>query len=159
MSWKILVADSIADEGVDILRSQADVDVKTGLKPEELAGIIGEYDALVVRSATRAPADIIEAGNKLQVIGRAGIGVDNIDLDAATKRGIVVVNAPAGNVRSAAEHTVALLMAMARHVPQACAKLRMGDWDKKAYTGTELHGKTLGIVGLGLIGWLKRRFA
>ena len=151
MSWKILVADSIADEGVDILRSQADVDVKTGLKPEELAGIIGEYDALVVRSATRAPADIIEAGNKLQVIGRAGIGVDNIDLDAATKRGIVVVNAPAGNVRSAAEHTVALLMAMARHVPQACAKLRMGEWDKKAYTGTELHGKTLGIVGLGRV--------
>jgi len=151
MSWKILVADSIADEGVDILRSQADVDVKTGLKPEELAGIIGEYDALVVRSATRVPADIIEAGNRLQVIGRAGIGVDNIDLDAATKRGIVVVNAPAGNVRSAAEHTVALLMAMARHVPQACAKLRMGDWDKKAYTGTELHGKTLGIVGLGRV--------
>ena len=151
MSWRILVADAIADEGVDILRREAEVDVKTGLAPEELAGIIGDYDALVVRSATRAPAEIIEAGDRLQVIGRAGIGVDNIDLAAATKRGIVVVNAPAGNVRSAAEHTVALLMSTARHVPQACARLRSGDWAKKAYTGTELYGKTLGIVGLGRV--------
>jgi len=128
------------------------VDVKTGLKPEELAGIIGDYDALVVRSATKAPANIVEAGKRLQVIGRAGVGVDNIDLDAATKRGIVVVNAPAGNIRSAAEHTVALLLSLARHVPQACAKLKAGDWAKKAYTGTELQGKTLGILGLGRVG-------
>jgi D-3-phosphoglycerate dehydrogenase len=152
MSWRVLVADSIAEEGVEVLRREADVDVRTGLKPEELAAIIGDYDALVVRSATRAPAEIIEAGGKLQVIGRAGIGVDNIDLEAATKRGILVVNAPAGNVRSAAEHTVALLMSLARHVPQACAKLRAGDWAKKAYVGTELHGKTLGLVGLGRVG-------
>jgi D-3-phosphoglycerate dehydrogenase len=152
MSWRVLVADSIAEEGVEVLGREADVDVKTGLRPEELAAIIGDYDALVVRSATKAPAEIIEAGGKLQVIGRAGIGVDNIDLEAATKRGIVVVNAPAGNVRSAAEHTVALLMSLARHVPQACAKLRAGDWAKKAYVGTELHGKTLGLVGLGRVG-------
>jgi D-3-phosphoglycerate dehydrogenase len=152
MIWKILVADSIADEGIDILRKAAEVDVRTGLKPEELAGIIGDYDALVVRSATKAPANIVEAGKRLQVIGRAGVGVDNIDLEAATKRGIVVVNAPAGNIRSAAEHTVALLLSLARHVPQACAKLKAGDWAKKAYTGTELQGKTLGILGLGRVG-------
>ena len=115
MSWKILVADRIADEGIAALRSEAEVDVKLGLKPEELASVIGDYDALVVRSETKARAEIIEAGKKLQVIGRAGIGVDNIDLDAATRKGIVVVNAPAGNVSSAAELTLALLLAMARH--------------------------------------------
>ena len=152
MSWKILVADPIADEGVAVLRSEAEVDVKLGLKPKELVGIIGDYDALVVRSETKATAEIIESGKKLQVIGRAGVGVENIDIDAATRHGIVVVNAPAGNIISTAEHTLALLLALARHVPQACAKLKSGEWRRKEFMGTELRNKTLGIVGLGRVG-------
>ncbi len=152
MSWRILVADPIADEGVEALRAEATVDVKLGLKPEELASVIGDYDALVVRSETKATAEIIEAGQRLQVIGRAGIGVDSIDLKAAPRRGVVVVNAPAGNVSSAAEHTLALLLALARHVPQACSKLKSGEWNRKAFTGTELRNKTLGLVGLGRVG-------
>ena len=152
MRWKILVADPIAEEGIEALRAEAEVDVKTGLKPEELVSVIGEYDALVVRSETKARAEIIEAGKRLQVIGRAGIGVDNIDLDAATRKGIVVVNAPAGNVSSAAEHTLALLLALARHVPQAHSKLKSGEWNRKAFMGTELRNKTLGLVGMGRVG-------
>ena len=159
MSWKILVADRIADEGIKALRAEAEVDVNTGLAPEELIKIIGGYDALVVRSATKAKADIIEAGERLQVIGRAGIGVENIDLEAATKRGIVVVNAPAGNIVSTAEHTMSLLFGLARHVPQACSRLKSGEWAKKEYMGTELRNKTLGIVGLGRVGTEVARMA
>ncbi|MDY6893764.1 MAG: phosphoglycerate dehydrogenase [Chloroflexota bacterium] len=152
MTWKILVADSIADEGIQALSSETEVDIRLGLKPEELAGIIGEYDALVVRSEARITAEVIEAGQKLQVIGRAGVGIDNIDLEAATSRGIVVVNAPAGNIVSAAEHTLALLFALTRHVPQACARLKSGEWNRKEFIGTELRNKTLGIIGLGRVG-------
>ena len=152
MKWKILVADPVAQEGIDVLNAEGSVDVNTGLKPEELIAIIGDYDALVVRSQTRVTAEVMQAAKKLQVVGRAGIGVDNIDLDAATRQGITVVNAPEGNFVSTAEHAVALLMALARHIPQACAKLKAGEWAKKQSIGTELYNKTLGIIGLGRVG-------
>jgi D-3-phosphoglycerate dehydrogenase len=149
---KVLVADPIAEEGVEILRSVAEVDVKTGLKPEELVAIIGDYEGLLVRSQTQVTAGVITAGNKLQVIGRAGVGIDNIDVDEATRRGIVVVNAPTGNTVSAAEHTLALMLALARHIPQASTALKGGAWQRSKYMGTELRGKILGIIGLGNVG-------
>ncbi|MFC1989225.1 phosphoglycerate dehydrogenase [Chloroflexota bacterium] len=149
---KVLVADPIGEEGVNILSSYAEVDVKTGLKPEELLSIIGDYEALIVRSQTQVTAKVIEAGKKLQAIGRAGVGVDNIDIEEATQRGIVVVNAPTGNTISATEHTIALMLALARHIPQANASLKSGEWRRKDFVGTELRGKTLGIIGLGNVG-------
>ena len=149
---RILIADRIAKEGVAALKTEHEVDVKTGLKPEELKSIIGDYDALVVRSQTKATADIIEAGKKLQVIARAGVGLDNVDIDAATHHGIVVVNAPTGNTIAATEHTIALMLALARHIPQANAKLKDGLWQRSDYIGTELKNKVLGIVGLGNVG-------
>ncbi|HEY40956.1 MAG TPA: phosphoglycerate dehydrogenase [Dehalococcoidia bacterium] len=149
---KVLVADPIAEEGVEILRPVAEVDVRTGLKPEELAAIIGDYEGLLVRSQTQVTAGVIAAGTKLQVIGRAGTGIDNIDVDEATRRGIVVVNAPTGNTVSAAEHTLALMLALARHIPQASTALKGGAWQRSKYMGTELRGKTLGIIGLGNVG-------
>ncbi len=149
---KVLVADKIADEGLEILKSFAVVDLKVGLDKQQLIDIMGDYDALVIRSQPKVTADIIEAGTKLQIIGRAGVGVDNIDLEAATRRGIVVVNAPAGNTISTAEHTLALMMSVARNIPQACAVLKGGQWKRAEYTGTEITGKTLGIVGMGRVG-------
>lgn len=149
---RILIADPVAPEGIEMLRAAGEVDVNTGLAPDALIAIIGNYDALVVRSETRVTRPVIEAATRMQVIGRAGVGVDNIDLDAATERGVIVVNAPQGNTIAAAEHTVALLMALARHLPQANASMREGKWDRKTYLGTEIRGKTLGIVGLGKIG-------
>lgn len=149
---KILVADPVAEEGLEALRTQAEVDVKLGLKPEELKSIIGDYEALIVRSETCATADIIQAGSKLQVIARAGVGLDNIDIKAATRKGIVVVNAPTGNTIAAAEHAVAMMLALARHIPQANAQLKSGSWQRGDYVGTELKDKTLGIVGLGNVG-------
>ncbi len=149
---KILVCDPIAEEGVKALQSCAEVDVKTGLKKDELIGIIGDYDAVVVRSETKVTADVIEAGMCLQAIGRAGVGVDNIDVEAATRKGVVVVNAPAGNTTSAAEHTIAMMLALARHIPQANARLKAGEWRRQDFMGTELRNKILGIVGLGNIG-------
>ncbi|MBT3362881.1 MAG: phosphoglycerate dehydrogenase [Chloroflexi bacterium] len=149
---KVLVADKIADEGLEILKSFAEVDLKVGLDKQQLIDIMGDYDALVIRSQPKVTADIIEAGTKLQIIGRAGVGVDNIDLEAATRRGIVVVNAPAGNTISTAEHTLALMMSVARNIPQACAVLKGGQWKRAEYTGTEITGKTLGIVGMGRVG-------
>ncbi|MBM3148891.1 MAG: phosphoglycerate dehydrogenase [Chloroflexi bacterium] len=149
---KVLVADPMAEEGIEVLKRQVEVDVKLKLKPEELKSIIGDYEALIVRSETKATADIIEAGKKLQVIARAGVGLDNIDLEAATRKGIVVVNAPTGNTIAAAEHAIALMMALARHVPQANARLKSGVWQRSEYMGTELRGKTLGVVGLGNVG-------
>ncbi|MSQ31877.1 MAG: phosphoglycerate dehydrogenase [Dehalococcoidia bacterium] len=150
--WKILVSDRIAKEGLDMLTPKADVDVKTGLPPEELGKIIGDYDALIVRSETQVTADIINKGKNLQVIGRAGVGVDNIDVDAATRQGITVVNAPTGNTIAATEHTMALILAMSRFVAQADASMRKGEWNRAAFTGTEIRGKTLGIIGLGKVG-------
>lgn len=149
---RILIADRVADEGIDALKAFASVDVRLGMGPHELLGWIRQYDALVVRSETRVTADIIEAAGKLQVIGRAGVGVDNIDVEAATRKGIVVVNAPAGNTISAAEHTVALMLALARNIPQANVVLRSGVWRRHDFMGTEVRHKTLGIVGLGNVG-------
>ncbi|RJO62225.1 MAG: phosphoglycerate dehydrogenase [Dehalococcoidia bacterium] len=152
MKMNVLVADPLAQEGIDILKQYANVDVKTKLKPEEIKAIIGNYEALIVRSQTRVTADIIEAGTKLIVIGRAGVGVDNIDTQAATKRGIIVVNAPTGNTISAAEHAVALMLSLARNIPQANTSLKNCEWKRNEFMGTEVRGKTLGIVGLGNVG-------
>ncbi|MFC1964185.1 phosphoglycerate dehydrogenase [Chloroflexota bacterium] len=149
---RVLVADSISEEGLALLRGLAQVDVKTGLKPEEIIGIIGDYEALMVRSQTKVTADVIRAGKKLQVIARAGVGIDNVDVEAATQQGIAVVNAPTGNTVSAAEHAMALMMALARHIPQANASLKACQWRRSDFMGTELRGKTLGIIGLGNVG-------
>jgi D-3-phosphoglycerate dehydrogenase len=149
---KVLVTDSISEEGIACLRSCAQVDVKNKLTPEELKAIIGNYDALMVRSQTKVTADIIEAGKKLQVIARAGVGIDNVDVEAATRCGVLVVNAPTGNTVSAAEHTMALMLALARNIPQANAVLKTGTWKRNEFMGTELRGKTLGIIGLGNVG-------
>ena len=149
---KVLVADPLAQEGIDMLGEYAQVDVKTKQKPEEIKAIIGDYDALIVRSQTKVTADIIEAGRKLQVIGRAGVGVDNIDIDAATRHGIIVVNAPTGNTISAAEHAIALMLALARNIPQANKSLKACQWRRSDFMGTEVRGKTLGVIGLGNVG-------
>ena len=149
---KVLIADPISDEGIDILCSCAEVDIKTGLTPEEIISLIGNYEALVVRSQTKVTAKVIEAGKKLKVIARAGVGVDNVDVEEATRRGILVVNAPDANVISAAEHAIALMLALARHIPQANAVLKSGVWQRGKFMGTEVRGKTLGIIGLGKVG-------
>lgn len=149
---KVLVTDQISDEGIDILRNIARVDVKTKLTPEEITALIGDYEALIVRSQTRVTEDIIQAGKKLQVIARAGVGIDNVDVETATACGVLVVNAPTGNTVSAAEHAIALLLASARNVPQANASLKSGSWLRNEFMGTELRGKTLGIIGLGNVG-------
>ena len=146
---RILVADPIADDGVALLRREADVDVKTGMSREELIAAIGDYHALVVRSETKVTPDVFEAAKQLQAVGRAGVGVDNIDLPAATERGVIVVNAPLGNTIANAEHTVALMLALARHIPEANASLKSGEWKRSKFIGVELRGKTLGLVGLG----------
>ncbi len=152
-SMKVLVSDNISSKGVEILRNAGlTVDVKTGLKPDELKSIIGDYHALIVRSATKATADIIDAAKNLKVIGRAGSGLDNVDKAAASKRGIVVMNTPGGNTITTAEHTIAMIFAVARKIPQATASMANGSWEKKKFMGTELYDKTLGIIGLGNIG-------
>ncbi len=148
---RILVADPLAEEGVRRLREHGQVDVRTGLSEEALAATIGEYDALIVRSGTRVTRRVLEAARRLKVIARAGVGVDNIDVDAATELGILVVNAPTGNIIAAAEHTLALLMALARRVPQAHMSMRAGEWDRKRFVGVEVRDKTLGLIGLGRV--------
>ena len=149
---KILVSDPIAQEGIDLLGTQAQVDVKLGMKPEELLEVIGGYDALVVRSETKVTREVIETGSSLRVVARAGIGVDNIDLTAATGAGIAVVNAPTGNTVAAAEHTVALMLALARNIPDAHHSVKDGQWRRSAFMGIEVRNKTLGIAGLGRVG-------
>ena len=151
---KVLVAEQIAPSGIDLLKTKFEVDVKTDLTPDELVAEIGAYDALIVRSATRATREVIEAGKNLKIIGRAGVGVDNVDVQAATERGIIVCNAPTSNIVSAAEHTWALLMAQARMIPQANASLKSGKWERSKFTGAEFYEKTLAIIGLGRIGTL-----
>jgi D-3-phosphoglycerate dehydrogenase len=152
-SAKILVADDVSESGLEPLRAAGFVvEKKTGLKPEELRAIIHDYDGLVVRSETKVTAEVLDAGVRLRAVGRAGVGVDNIDVAAATARGVVVMNAPDGNTMTTAEHTVALLLALARRIPQADASLRAGKWERKKFIGVELRGKTLGVVGLGRIG-------
>jgi D-3-phosphoglycerate dehydrogenase len=150
--FRVLVTDPVAEEGLDLLREHAAVDVRLGLKPAELLEAIDGYQALVVRSETKVTADVVAAGRALEVIGRAGTGVDNIDVDAATRRGVVVVNAPEANTIAAAEHTIALMLALARHVPAAHESLRGGAWQRSRFLGVELRGKTLGIFGLGRVG-------
>src|SRR5919106_4745198 len=151
---KVLISEKVSGAGIERLREQLDVDVRTDLTPEELADVIGDYDALVVRSGTRVDSDLLERAENLKVVGRAGIGLDNVDVDAATRQGILVVNAPQSNVISAAEHTLALMLAVARNIPGAHQVLRSGEWDRERWQGVELHGKTLGIVGLGRVGTL-----
>ncbi len=153
---KVLVRETIADAGVELLRGKFDVDVD---QESPLAEIIGGYDAIIIRSATKVTADLIELGTQLRVIGRAGVGVDNVDVDAATRRGIVVANAPESNVVSAAEHTVGLLLALARNIPQAHAALVDGRWERSKWGGVELADKTLGVLGFGRIGRLVARRA
>ena len=150
---KILITDGMAAEGVEILKQAGHTVDNKKISADELLKVIGEYDGLVVRSATQVTEKVIAAGApNLKVIGRAGVGVDNIDIPSATKSGVIAMNAPLGNIISAAEHTIGMIFAAARMIPQAHAKLTKGEWDKKSFTGVELHGKTLGIIGLGKIG-------
>jgi D-3-phosphoglycerate dehydrogenase len=152
---RILIADEIAQEGIDLLRAalpEARIDVQTSLKPEQLRAIIGNYTALIVRSATRVSAEILGEARQLKIVGRAGVGVDNIDTAAATTHGIMVVNSPTGNIVAAAEHTIAMLMAMARHIPAASSSTKAGKWEKTRFIGVEVRNKTLGIIGLGKVG-------
>jgi D-3-phosphoglycerate dehydrogenase / 2-oxoglutarate reductase len=149
---RVLVSESLSEGGIEQLRQYAEVDVKLDLTHEELVKIIGNYEALIVRSQTDVSADVIEAGTKLQVIGRAGVGVDNIDVNSATRKGIVVVNAPTSNTTAAAEHTIALMLSLARHIPQACSSLKKGQWKRNLFVGVEVNHKTLGVIGLGNVG-------
>jgi D-3-phosphoglycerate dehydrogenase len=149
---RVLVADPIATEGVEILREFADVDERQSLGADDLIAAIPVYDGLIVRSETKVTAEAITAAAKLRIIGRAGVGVDNIDVEAATRRGVIVVNSPTGNIVAAAEHTVALLLALARRIPAASAAMREGRWERSKFVGAEVRGKTLGIVGLGKVG-------
>ena len=149
---KILVSDPVSEQGVALLREHFEVDVITKLPPEELIRIIPQYDALVVRSETKATAEVLDAAVNLKVIGRAGVGVDNIDVPHATRCGIIVLNAPEGNTMAATEHSVALMMALARNIPQAYKSMVEGKWERAKFMGIELRGKTLGIFGLGRIG-------
>jgi len=151
---RVLVAEKISAEGVERLKEQFDVDAVESMPREDFLAKIGGYDALVVRSGTKVDAEAIAKADNLKVIGRAGIGVDNIDVEAATKRGILVANVPESNIISAAEHTMAMLMATARNIPAACASLSRGEWKRAEYQGVELYGKTLGIIGVGRIGAL-----
>ncbi|MBO8141685.1 MAG: phosphoglycerate dehydrogenase [Firmicutes bacterium] len=155
MGVKVLVADRISERGLEVLRREpgVEVDVKTGLAPEDLIGCIGEYDGLIVRSGTRVTEPVIAAARRLRVIGRAGVGVDNIDVEAATRKGIVVINAPEGNTVATAEHTIAMMFALARWIPQAHASMiRDRRWDRQRFTGMQLQGKVLGVIGLGRVG-------
>ncbi len=152
---KILVADALAESGIAALSEGGhDVDVKTGLSKDELLEVAPAYHGIVVRSATTIDADVIAAATELKVVGRAGVGLDNVDVDAATRAGVIVCNAPQSNIISAAEHTVAMILALARNIPQANAALQQGAWERSKWNGTELHGKTLGVLGLGRIGAL-----
>lgn len=152
---RILIADRIAQEGIDLLKAElpeAQIDMRTGLSPEQLRGIIGDYTALIVRSETRVTADILAAAPQLKIVGRAGVGVDNIDTEAATRQGIMVVNSPTGNIVAAAEHSVAMLMTLARHIPAANSSTKAGKWEKSRFLGVEVRHKVLGIIGLGKVG-------
>lgn len=153
---KILITDGLSEEGLSILRSNPDieVDVRRGLSKEELIGAIKDYDALIVRSATKVTSDVIRAGERLKVIGRAGIGVDNVDVGEATKRGVVVMNTPEANAITTAEHTIALMFSLARSIPQAHQSVKGGEWKRDRFKGRELYEKTLGVIGLGNIGRL-----
>jgi D-3-phosphoglycerate dehydrogenase len=153
-TFQVLVSDPVSEEGLRALLDDPTiaVDIKTDYTPEQLAAAIGDYDALVIRSQTKVTAEVLAHAKRLKVIGRAGVGVDNVDVPAATGKGVVVLNSPEGNTMAATEHTWALLLALARKVCPADASMRLGKWDRKKFTGTELYGKTLGVIGLGKIG-------
>ena len=153
MTDRVLVADDLSAAGVEILRlAGLEVDVRTGLAPEALEAIIGDYDAIAVRSATKITASLLEKAHRLRVVGRAGVGIDNVDLEAANRRGVVVMNSPGGSTVTVAELALAMMLALSRHVAQATASTKAGKWEKKRFQGHELAGKTLGVVGIGNIG-------
>ncbi|HMH41958.1 MAG TPA: hydroxyacid dehydrogenase, partial [Pyrinomonadaceae bacterium] len=151
---KVLIADSISQRGVDELSRDGalDVVVQTGLSESQLVDLIPQFGALVVRSQTKVTANVLNAGTKLRVVGRAGVGVDNVDVETATRRGVIVLNAPGGNTVSTAEHAFSLLLNVARKIPPAEASIRSGKWDRKSFEGVELYNKTLGVIGMGRIG-------
>ncbi|MCL6105830.1 MAG: phosphoglycerate dehydrogenase [Actinobacteria bacterium] len=151
---RVLVKEKIADSGIDLLREKFDVDVRLDIEQDQLAGVIKGYNAIIIRSATKMTAEVIEAADALQVIGRAGIGVDNVDIKAATKKGIIVANAPESNIVAAAEHTIGLLLAQSRNIAQANASLKAGKWERSSFGGVELADKVLGVIGFGRIGVL-----
>src|SRR5687767_11121408 len=152
---RVLITEELAERGLARLRDEGhDVDVRLGLSPEQLLEVVPGAAALIIRSETQVTAEVLDAGTDLVVVGRAGIGLDNVDVVAATRRGVMVVNAPQSNVLSAAEHTMALLLAQARNIPQASAALKQGRWERSRWEGVELYGKTLGVIGLGRIGTL-----
>lgn len=151
---KVLVSDNLGEAGIEMFENEPgiEVDVNTGLPPEELKSIIGQYNGLVIRSATKVTEDLLEAATELKVVGRAGIGLDNVDIPAATKRGVVVMNTPTGNVVTTAEHAIAMMLALTRNIPQGTSSLKAGRWDKKKLQGREIFNKTLGLIGYGKIG-------
>lgn len=150
--FNILAADGIANEGIELLRKNFNVEVRDKISHEELLEVIPKFDALIVRSASKVSADVLERGTNLKIIGRAGVGVDNIDVQAATARGIIVINSPDGNTIAATEHTFAMMLAVSRNIPQANQVMHAGGWDRKKFVGVELRNKILGIIGLGKIG-------
>ena len=151
---KILVSDNLGEAGIQMFEEEEgiEVDVNTGLAPEEIKNIIGNYDALVIRSATKVTEDLLKAATRLKAVGRAGIGLDNVDIPAATKRGIIVMNTPGGNIITTAEHAIGMIMALSRNIPEGTASLKAGRWDKKKLQGREIYNKTLGVIGFGKIG-------
>jgi len=161
MMIKVLITDKLAQEGIDLLNSTEGVEavVKTGISEEELSGIIGEHDGLIIRSGTKVTAKVLANPGKLKAIARAGVGVDNIDIPEATRKGVLVMNTPGGNTLSAAEHTMALMLSMSRNVVPACSSLKGGAWDRKKYMGNQLNGKVLGVIGLGRIGMAVAKMA
>ena len=159
---KILITDKIAREGIELLRTQlpdAQIDERPGIKPEQLIQIIGEYSALIVRGETQVTSEVLDAAHQMKIVGRAGVGVDNIDTAAATRRGIIVVNSPTGNIIAAAEHSIAMLMALARRIPSADSSMKASKWEKSKFMGVEVRNKTLGVIGLGKVGMAVARRA
>src|SRR2546430_663886 len=153
--FKIFIADPISESGLSVFQSNNGhfkIDARSKLSPQELKKAVADADAIIVRSETKITAEILAAGKKVKIVGRAGVGVDNIDVPAASRQGVIVVNVPGGNTISAAEHTVAMLLALSRNIPQANASLKAGEWKRSTFMGTELQGKVLGLVGLGRIG-------
>src|SRR3982074_352836 len=150
---KVLISDKLSPAAVEIFRRRGiDVDLKPGLSPAELRAIIGEYDGLAIRSATKVTKELLDVASNIKVVGRAGIGVDNVDIRSATARGIVVMNTPHGNTITTAEHAIALMFALARQIPEASASTKAGKWEKNRFMGVELTGKTLGVIGCGNVG-------
>src|SRR3989442_10886003 len=149
---RVLVTESLSERGLDVLREDFQVDVRPELAKDGLAAEIAPYDALIVRSQTHVDASVIDAAENLKVVARAGIGLDNVDVEACTRRGVLVVNAPQSNIVSAAEHTIALLLSQARNIPAASHALKAGEWARERYQGVELAGKTIGVIGLGRVG-------